>query len=351
MNSLLIRQLKKYLPNADTAAMEQFLKAVDDSYTHYEDQINLLQRSMTLSSEELYEANEKLRDEAQTLKDLNADLNSVLFSMKLAAHAHTPEEEHFNPAEYMRRQTEEIVKANKQREELLKSLADQNQELNDYAHMVSHDLKAPLRTINTLIAWVIEDNQNKLDEESLKSLNLIVYNTEKMELLIKGILDYSSIDRHESESRPIDFNELLKEVVLMVSPPKNISIAVQENLPKIEGNYYRFRQLFQNLIENAIKYNDKPQGTIEVGFTDKPDEYLFFVKDNGKGIAKAYFEKIFNIFTKLDNNSQSSGIGLSIVKKIINRYNGRIWPESIENEGTTFYFTLPKKWNSLTWTI
>lgn len=351
MNSLLKRQLKKYLPNADTAAMEQFLKAVDDSYTHYEDQINLLQRSMTLSSEELYEANEKLRDEAQTLKDLNADLNSVLFSMKLAAHAHNPEEEHFNPAEYMRRQTEEIVKANKQREDLLKNLADQNQELNDYAHMVSHDLKAPLRTINTLIAWVIEDNKNKLDEESLKSLNLIEYNTEKMELLIKGILDYSSIDRHESESRPVDFNELLKEVVLVVSPPKHITITVPENLPKIEGNYYRFRQLFQNLIENAIKYNDKPQGIIEIGFTDKPDEYLFFVKDNGKGIANAYFEKIFNIFTKLDNNSQSSGIGLSIVKKIINRYNGRIWPESTEHEGTTFYFTLPKKWNSLTWTI
>jgi len=353
MNSLLKRQLKKYLPNADTAAMEQFLKAVEDSYTHYEDQINLLQRSMTLSSEELYEANEKLRGEAQTLKDLNADLNSVLFSMKLAAHANidAPEEEHFNPAEVMRRQTEEIVKANKQREDLLKNLADQNQELNDYAHMVSHDLKAPLRTINTLIAWVIEDNQSKLDEESLKSLNLIVYNTEKMELLIKGILDYSSIDRQESESRLVDFNELLKEVVLVVSPPKHINITVADNLPKIEGNYYRFRQLFQNLIENAIKYNNKPQGIIEIGFTDTPDEYLFFVKDNGKGIAKAYFEKIFNIFTKLDNNSQSSGIGLSIVKKIINRYNGRIWPESTEHEGTTFYFTLPKKWNSLTWTI
>lgn len=349
MNPLLERQLKKHLPNADPASMEKFLQAVNDSYVHYDEQITLLQHAMTLGSEELYEANEKLRSEADTLQQLNADLNSVLFSMKLAAQE--PNNETFNPAEYIKKQTEEIVRANEQREKLVKNLEEQNQELNDYAHMVSHDLKAPLRTINTLITWIVEDNRDKLDSESLNSLNLILFNTEKMDLLIKGILEYSSIDRHETENRPVNFNELLHEILVTVGSPNGIKIIVAPNMPRIEGNYYRFRQLFQNLIENAIKYNDKPQGLIEVGFKEEDADYIFYVKDNGKGIPKIYFDKIFNIFTKLDNNSQSSGIGLSIVKKIIARYEGRLWLESTENVGTTFYFTLPKKWNSLTWTI
>lgn len=350
MNPLLKRQLAKHLPGISTQVLDPLLDVVSRSYDHYRDQIEILQNAMRLSSDELFEANEKLRKETSMLKELNTDLNSVLFSMKLAAQ--DPDNENFNPAEYIRKQTEEIVKGNAQREELLKNLAKQNQELNDYAHMVSHDLKAPLRTINTLIAWMIEDSEGKFDPGMLKSLNLILYNTEKMDLLIKGILDYSSVDRNnDDEEREVDFNELLEEVLTLIGVPQNISVEIVPEMPKVKGNYYRFRQLFQNLIENAIKYNDKPHGIIEIGYTENETEYLFHIKDNGRGIPEAYFEKIFNIFTKLDSNTQSSGIGLSIVKKIIDRYHGRIWPESKENEGTTIYFTLPKTWNSQTWII
>jgi light-regulated signal transduction histidine kinase (bacteriophytochrome) len=340
MNPLLKRQLAKHLPGINSPVLDPLLDVVSRSYDHYRDQIQILQNAMRLSSDELFEANEKLRTETAMLKDLNTDLNSILFSMKLAAQ--DPDNDNFNPAEYIRRQTEEIVKASAQREELLKDLAKQNQELNDYAHMVSHDLKAPLRTINTLIAWMIEDNSATLDQNIMKSLNMILFNTEKMDLLIKGILDYSSVDRDNADDRPVDFNTLLEELLITISIPENISIKIAPNLPSITGNYYRFRQLLQNLIENAVKYNDKEKGTIEVGYQEQETDYLFYVKDNGRGIAEAYFEKIFNIFTKLDNNTQSSGIGLSIVKKIIDRYQGRIWPESKEHEGTTFYFTLPK---------
>lgn len=351
MNPLLKRQLAKHLPGISSPVLDPLLDVVSRSYDHYRDQIEILQNAMKLSSDELFEANEKLRRETNMLKELNTDLNSVLFSMKLAAQ--DPDNENFNPAEYIRRQTEEIVKATVQREELLKDLAKQNQELNDYAHMVSHDLKAPLRTINTLIAWMMEDSDGKLDTEMLKSLNMILFNTEKMDLLIKGILDYSSVDRNNSnnDEREVDFNTLLEELITLIGVPQNITVTVAPNMPSITGNYYRFRQLFQNLVDNAIKYNDKPKGTIEIGFTENQNEYLFHVKDNGRGIPEAYFDKIFNIFTKLDANTQSSGIGLSIVKKIIDRYQGRIWPESKEHEGTTIYFTLPKTWSSQTSTI
>lgn len=340
MNPLLRRQLAKHLPGINSPVLDPLLGVVSRSYDHYRDQIEILQNAMKLSSDELFEANEKLRRETNMLKDLNTDLNSVLFSMKLAAQ--DPDNENFNPAEYIRRQTEEIVKASAQREELLKDLAKQNQELNDYAHMVSHDLKAPLRTINTLIEWVMEDTAGKLDEGTIKSLNLVLFNTEKMDLLIKGILDYSSVDRDNADDRAVDFNSMLEELMITISVPQHIKVNIAPNLPNITGNYYRFRQLFQNLIENAVKYNDKAEGTIDIGFEEQEKEYVFYIKDNGRGIPKAYFEKIFNIFTKLDNNTQSSGIGLSIVKKIMDRYQGRIWPESKEHEGTTFYFTLPK---------
>ena len=124
--------------------------------------------------------------------------------------------------------------------------------------------------------------------------------------------------------------------------PKKITIKVQENLPTLTGNIWKFTQLFQNLIENAIKYNNKEKGTVEIGFTEKENHYQFFVKDNGVGIKAAYFNKIFKVFTKLESISSSSGIGLSIVKKIVNFYNGKIWLESKEEIGTTFYFTISK---------
>ena len=117
---------------------------------------------------------------------------------------------------------------------------------------------------------------------------------------------------------------------------------------KREGKYtryknnWKFSQLFQNLIQNAIKYNNKPNGNIEIGFTEKENQYQFFVKDNGIGIKAAYFDQIFKVFTKLESTSSSSGIGLSIVKKIVTFYNGKIWLESEEEVGTTFYFTISK---------
>ncbi|WP_298223976.1 ATP-binding protein [Flavobacterium sp.] len=340
MNSLLKRQIAKHL---DTGLnnIDLFFKAVDNSYENYEEQIAMLQRAMKISSDELYAANQKLREEAESLKDINRNLESILNSMNLDASKFSNTDT-LKSSEYIKQQAVEIIKINKQREELLINLEKQNQALNEYAHMVSHDLKAPLRSIDTLINWFMEDNATMMTGENKKSMQTILSNVEKMDLLIKGILVYSSVEKQEVEDRTIDLNILIDEVVRTIHVPNHITLTVNNTLPKVFGNQYRFKQLFQNLIQNAIKYNDKETGTIEIGSTETETEMQFYIKDNGIGIAEKYQSKIFDVFSKLHNNDASSGIGLSIVKKIIDLYNGKIWLKSQENTGTTFYFTLPK---------
>lgn len=232
-------------------------------------------------------------------------------------------------------------KAFKEQEQLLHNLEIRNQELSDYAHMVSHDLKSPLRSVDTLAAWLMEDNKDRLDDHCNTQLGLIRSNVEKMDALISGILNYSTIGKNQIETYKVDLNLLLKDVLNLMEIPSHISIDIPE-LPTILGDKYRLQQLFQNLISNAVKYNDKPKGLIEIGVEDKKQFWEFYIKDNGKGINEAYFKKIFKVFEKLENTQDSTGVGLSIVKKIVDLYGGKIWLKSELGAGTTFYFTLKK---------
>lgn len=340
MHSLLKRQIDKKLKGG-LNDLDVFLEAVDESYLNYESQIEMLQRAMKISSDELFDANQKLRDEAESLKDVNRNLHKILESMSLDPEL-TSKEEGFDSSDYIKQQSIEIVKINKQREDLLVNLEKQNVALNEYAHMVSHDLKAPLRTIDTLINWFIQDNQEMMKEHNLKSLNRILFNVEKMDLLIKGILNYSSIESQSHDSRAIDLNVMIKDILKTIPIPENVVITIDTILPKIWGNDFRLKQLFQNLIENAIRYNDKENPKVAISCSENDQEITFKIKDNGIGIPEVYQCKIFDVFSKLHNDGNSSGIGLSIVKKIIEYYKGRIWLESQEKIGTTFYFTIPK---------
>ena len=242
-----------------------------------------------------------------------------------------------------RKEHEEQIKAQEQKkEELLISLSNQNEQLNEYAQVVSHDLKSPLNNIHTLISWFKNDRREILKDADLEHLNLVLFNVEKMDFLIKGILDYSTADQLEVQQDKIDLNFVVKEVVQTMHVPKHIKIEIDCKLPIVQGNVWRFKQVFQNLIQNAIKYNNKPLGNISIGVVEKNNHFEFYVKDNGVGIKPDYFDRIFKVFTKLDNDSISSGVGLSIVKKIIHFYKGKIWLESTVGVGTTFYFTLLK---------
>jgi light-regulated signal transduction histidine kinase (bacteriophytochrome) len=337
-NSLLKRQIEKKLKNG-LNDIDQFFSAVEDSYNNFEEQIAMLQRALKISSEELYEANQKLREEARDLKEINKNLEFVLNSMNLESRF-LSDTEKLNSADYIKQQSQEIVKINNQREELLKNLEKQNEELNDYAHMVSHDLKSPLRNIDTLINWFKEDNVEKLDQENIKSLDLILSNVERMDLLIQGILNYSSIDKLGNPERNIDLNVLLNNLLDTISIPEHFEIKLDNSMPVVFGNDFRYKHLFLNLIQNAIRYNDKKTGLIEIGSTQIDDTIQFYIKDNGIGIEEKYQNKVFDVFSKLENTDQSSGIGLAIAKKIVHFYSGKIWLESQVGVGSIFYFTI-----------
>lgn len=229
-----------------------------------------------------------------------------------------------------------------QKERLLTDLERSNDELQEYAHVVSHDLKSPLRSINALVSWVKEDNEGALDAVTLDNLQLIETTLEKMEALISDVLNYSSLTRNTKVYKNIPTQQILVDIISLLHIPDHILITVDKNLPVLKGDRARIQQLFQNLISNAIRFCDKEKGLIHVACRDVEGFYEFSVKDNGIGIEKRYHKKIFKIFQSLHTDKESTGIGLSIVKKIVDLYNGDIWLESKEEVGTTFYFTIPK---------
>jgi light-regulated signal transduction histidine kinase (bacteriophytochrome) len=340
MNSLLKRQVGKHLKNG-LNHMDQFFDAIDNSYKNYEDQIAILQRAMKISSDELYEANQKLREETDRLIDVNQHLEFILNSMSLEVQEIT-ENESFNAADYIKQQTIEIVKINRQREELLKNLEKQNHSLNEYAHIVSHDLKSPLRSIHTLITFIREDNDRDFNEKTIKYFTLIQEKVEKMDHLIDGILTYSKIDSVQAFKETIDLNDLVTNITRIIFIPSHIKIVIENELPIIQSDRFRMQQLFQNLISNAVNYNDKPDGIIQVTSEDFENQYVISIKDNGVGIEDENKNKVFQIFQSFNSAAKSTGIGLSIVRKIIENQKEKIWFESSKNSGTTFFFTIQK---------
>lgn len=229
-----------------------------------------------------------------------------------------------------------------QKENLLKKLEKSNEELQEYAHVVSHDLKSPLRSINALISWIKDDNEGKLSLDTLENFKMIDTTLEKMELLISDVLQYSSIIKDKDSSTDLDLNDLIADIKTLTHFPDHIHFTVKKTLPIIKADRVKIQQLFQNLISNAVNYCDKDNGFVTVDFEEGKHEYTFSIQDNGIGIDKEYHQKIFQIFQSIDQREESTGIGLSIVKKIVDLYNGRIWLESELGKGTTFFFTLPK---------
>ncbi|ANH60753.1 PAS domain-containing sensor histidine kinase [Dokdonia donghaensis] len=229
-----------------------------------------------------------------------------------------------------------------QKESLLQKLASSNHELQEYAHVVSHDLKSPLRSLDALLTWVKEDNVDVLSSDSLENLDLMGTTLEKMEQLISDVLEYSSVSSDEKEVQDVAVSGVIDDIEKLLHIPDNICIEREDTLPTIKADRVRIQQLFQNLMSNAIRYSDKEMGIIKIGCEQSKEYNTFSVSDNGIGIEKEYHDKIFEIFQSLNKHKDSTGIGLSIVKKIVDLYSGKIWLESTPGEGTTFFFTLKK---------
>ena len=236
----------------------------------------------------------------------------------------------------------ELKNLENQKEKLLLKLEKSNEELQEYAHIVSHDLKSPLRSIDALVSWIKEDNKGKLDEVSEQNLSLIQTTLEKMELLISDVLNYSSVSADNNITEEVDLNSLVLDLIPIVFVPEHIEIKIMRELPTVLGDKTKLQQVFQNLISNGIKFNDKEKGFVEIDVLDQESHYRFSIKDNGIGIEPKFQEKVFKIFNTLHKREDSTGIGLSIVKKIVNLHEGDIWIDSTLGEGATFFFTLKK---------
>ncbi|MBN2312984.1 MAG: response regulator [Sedimentisphaerales bacterium] len=243
---------------------------------------------------------------------------------------------------------EEIVEreeAQRQQAELLGTVENMNKELKDFASIVSHDLKAPLRGIKALATWIMDDCSDKLGEEANEQLNMLVNRVDKMYELVDGVLRYSRAGRTEENPLQIDLNKYIPDIIDMLAPPENIQITFESTMPVIECEQTRILQLFQNLLGNAIKYNDKPKGQIKIDCVEEGDFWKFSIADNGPGIEEKHFERIFKMFQILTvtDKPEGTGVGLTIAKKITEMCGGTIWVESQLGKGSTFFFTLPKK--------
>ena len=239
--------------------------------------------------------------------------------------------------------------AEEQRTLLVQELESANEELKNFAYVVSHDLKAPLRAIGSLADWLSTDYADKFDAEGKEHMRLLVSRVRRMDSLIDGILLYSRVGRVKETALPVDLDSLAREVIDLLAPPPNIAVTIETPLPTVVTEPTRIQQVFQNLLSNAIKYMDKPEGKIRLGCVAEGKEWKFSVADNGPGIEERHFERIFQLFQTLTprDKVESTGVGLSLVKKIVEMYGGRIWVESRMGEGSTFFFTLPRTKTSI----
>lgn len=238
-----------------------------------------------------------------------------------------------------------IQKENERKlKESLIAVEKANKELDQFAYIVSHDLKAPLRAINNLSEWIIED-LGEVPEEVENHIRLMRGRVNRMENLINGILEYSRVGRQKIEKSSVSVRDLVKDVIDNLAVTDRIAFHVEQGLPVLETEQITLQQVFSNLISNAVKYHDKPKGNVEIRCFENDNMVEFMVKDDGPGIPEEYHEKIFGIFQTIEarDTVESTGIGLSIVKKIIEEKGGKIWIESKEGKGTTFHFTWPKK--------
>lgn len=245
----------------------------------------------------------------------------------------------------LERQKNDLLRVNSQLTQTMGVLEQRNQELDQFAYVTSHDLKAPLRAIANLATWIEEDIGLSLPTENAEQFALLKSRVHRMEGLINGLLEYSRVGRVHQSRVQVNVGKLLVEVIDSLSPLGEFTVEIQPGMPVIMTEELPLMQVFSNLISNAIKHHDRQDGRVVVSANEQDDFYEFAVADDGPGIEPRYHQRVFTIFQTLKarDSLESTGIGLSIVKKVITAEGGEITIESTEGSGTTFRFTWPKQ--------
>jgi PAS domain S-box-containing protein len=283
------------------------------------EELALLNQQLADQAVELEAQKEELQTLTEHLQQTNVELESALAATEAARDAS---------------------------ERAASAATDAYRELDQFAYVASHDLKAPLRGIANLAGWIQEDVGEGLGPESKEHMRLLQGRVRRMEALIDGILAYSRAGRRLGQPEPVDSGGLVREVIELLAPPGDVTIEVPARMPTVEAERVPLQQVFMNLIGNAIKFTraGRPDAVIRVGWRDVGDALEFAVTDNGPGIAPEYHERIWGIFQTLEarDKVEGTGIGLSVVRKIVETHGGRVWVESAPGQGATFRFAWPK---------
>jgi PAS domain S-box-containing protein len=224
-------------------------------------------------------------------------------------------------------------------------LEERNRELDQFAYMASHDLKAPLRAIANLSEWIEEDLDGQLPPENQHQMQLLRSRVHRMDALINGLLQFSRIGRSEAIVEPVELAELCNEILDSLAPPASFTIQLPPALPTLNTRRVLLQQVLMNLLNNAVKHHDRPDGTVTLALTERGAVYEFQITDDGPGIDPTHHDRIFEMFQTLDarDTKENTGVGLAIVKKIVESEGGQISVRSQVGQGTTFQFTWLKQ--------
>lgn len=243
----------------------------------------------------------------------------------------------------LERQIEERQRAERELEVRAAELARSNQALDEFTYLASHDLKAPLRTINNLAVWIAEDAAGALPATSRKHLETMQQRIGSMERLLEGLLEYAKLDHADDQQESVRVEEVVQDIATLLEMPAGFRLETGR-LPTLETARAPLEKVLRNLIANSLGHHDRPDGTVRVDSREDGDWVEFCVRDDGPGIAPRHHETIFELFQSLDPQAESkgSGMGLAIVKKAVEAQGGRIWVESQVGQGASFYFTWPR---------
>lgn len=350
-HKLLSRQIRKYLKSYDSEdeAVEKFLDAVNESYSHYERDRKLLERSMDITFKELAITNARLRDESQSRKLAIDNLRIALDTLRsndgydLGVDS-IDETNLVSLAEVIHRQVAEIEEAENKLIQQNQTLRKINSELDRFVYSASHDLRAPLISVLGLVQLI---KMEELSPDTTTYIGLVERSINKLDRFIKDIVDYSRNSRMGLELSPVDFNNLISEVAekyawLEGFEKIDLTIEVQPT-PDFQSDVRRLSVVFSNLIGNAIQYADLNKELPYVRISVAPDTQgvVIRIEDNGRGIPQKFQEKIFDMFFRAASDKPGSGLGLYIVQETVDRLQGTISLESEEGKGTVFTLRLP----------